>query len=74
MKREEIQIGLKFKYYGQKHNNEYQVVDMYTTTNSLGQVVGIEYLAEQLGSLENLGQKILKHFPAASIVRSEIIN
>lgn len=59
-------IGLKFDYYGVKHNKAREIVDIFTTTNSAGDVVKYEYVLAQ----NFLGQTLLSYAHDASIARS----
>ena len=59
-------IGLSFKYYARKHNNQMTIVDIYTTRNAAGDVVRLEYLVAH----EFLGQQVTELMVDPSIARS----
>jgi len=50
-------IGLKFKHYGRKHNNELAIVDIYKTYNNAGEMVNFTYGC----SHEFLGQSVINY-------------
>ena len=59
-------IGLKFKYYARKHNNQMEILDIYTTRNFTGQIVRIEYLVAH----QFLGSQITELMGDTGIARS----
>jgi len=59
-------IGLKFKYYARKHNNQMEILDIYTTRNFTGAIVRIEYLVAH----EFFGSQITELMVDPSIARS----
>lgn len=62
----QFDIGTRFKRYGKKHHNEYEVIDIYTTTNSCGEVIKIEYLTGHYF----MGQILKELMVGATIARS----
>lgn len=59
-------VGLAFVYYADKQKKQQTIVDIYTTTNSKGAVVAIEYVAVHAF----LGQKVTQKFGDTAIARS----
>jgi uncharacterized protein YuzE len=63
-------IGTKFNHYARKHNAERTIIDILTTTNSEGKVVGIEYVTESTF----MGQRMTDTITASGIARSLFSN
>jgi len=62
-----FKIGLTFKRQNKKHPREETIIDIWTTTNSKGEVVQIRYVTEH----EFLGQKVKdRDVVETTIVRS----
>lgn len=62
-----VSIGDHFRTRG-KHPREYTVVDIHTTTNSIGEIVKTEFKAER----EFMGQKISELVVAPTVLLNKI--
>jgi len=64
-----VTIGDKFKKADRKNKAICEVVDIYTITNSKGEIVGYKCIAEE----PFLGQKIQFETPFTTVIKNKII-